>query len=443
MNIKRLYSGCNNFSTKVCIVGSGPAGFYVAQQLLKALPNVTVDMYEKLPVPFGLVRYGVAPDHPEVKNVINTFTKTASNQNFRFIGNVTLGKDIRFKDFQNAYHAVVLSYGCNEEKKLGINGEDKIISARRIVGWYNGLPADKDLDLNLNCDKCVIIGQGNVAIDIARIFLTPVDLLKKTDITSFALEALAKSKIRKVYLVGRRGPLHVAFTIKEFREMTKLPDVRTVFRTEDLRGLDDCLPMVERPRKRLTELLLKTASIEQKGNKEFCPLFFRKPSEIFGEEMKFCITSVKDNLKGVVIETKEVEKINSSLFVGSVGYKGTRADCDIPFDTSKGVVRPQPGVYACGWISTGPVGVIISTMNDAFQKAALLVNDIQSNKINVNILKPGYEHIKEILSSKGVTTVSFEGWRKIDKVEVENGEKAGKPREKIVDIEKMLEIGGE
>lgn len=175
-NTSKFYSSYT--SPKICIVGSGPAGFYAAQHLLKVLPNAAIDMYEKLPIPFGLVRYGVAPDHPEVKNVINTFTKTGSHSNFRFVGNVNLGIDVLFRDLQNAYHGIILAYGCSEEKKLGIKGEDKIISARRFVGWYNGLPDDKDLKINLDSEEVLIIGQGNVAIDVARIILTPVDLLK-------------------------------------------------------------------------------------------------------------------------------------------------------------------------------------------------------------------------------------------------------------------------
>ncbi|XP_024215498.1 NADPH:adrenodoxin oxidoreductase, mitochondrial isoform X2 [Halyomorpha halys] len=387
-NTCKFYS--SQMSPRICIVGSGPAGFYAAQHLLKALPNAVIDMYEKLPVPFGLVRYGVAPDHPEVKNVINSFTKTASHSNFNFVGNVNLGVDVLFRDLKNAYHGIVLAYGCSEEKKLGIKGEDKTLSARRFVGWYNGLPDDKDLKINLDSEEVLIIGQGNVAIDVARIILTPLDILKKTDITAYALEILSKSKVKKVNLVGRRGPLQVAFTIKEFREMTKLPGVNTLIKPSDLAGLEDILPDLPRPRKRLTELLLKTAQCEQSGDgKVFCPSFFLKPYEIVFDNnikgVKFNLNVVKDNLKGIVESTNNFKEIPCNMCISSVGYKGVKIDSDVPFNDETGTVNTQLGVQV----------------------------------------------------------VSFEGWRKIDKVEIEKGEKVGKPREKIVDIEEMLKIGGE
>ncbi|KAG8296426.1 hypothetical protein J6590_057538 [Homalodisca vitripennis] len=225
---------------RVCVVGSGPAGFYVTQHLVKNNEQLEVDIYERLPVPFGLVRYGVAPDHPEVKNVINTFTKTAQHPRVKFCGNVSLGEDLTLRDLKDAYHAVVLrchmtkvlnTYGAERDRELGLAGESlvNVVSARRFVGWYNGLPADRDLMPLLDTDTAVVLGQGNVAIDVARILLTHIDVLKKTDITAHALSMLAASRVQRVVLVGRRGPLQVAFTIKELREMTRLHGVTTEF----------------------------------------------------------------------------------------------------------------------------------------------------------------------------------------------------------------------
>uniref|UniRef100_A0A0K8S6P9 FAD/NAD(P)-binding domain-containing protein n=1 Tax=Lygus hesperus TaxID=30085 RepID=A0A0K8S6P9_LYGHE len=253
--------------TKICIVGSGPAGFYFAQNVLKKAPDVTIDMLEKLPVPFGLVRYGVAPDHPEVKNVINTFEKVATNKNFKFHGNVTLGRDVKFSELRQAYHAVVLTYGCNEDRELGIPGENlsNVISARKFVGWYNGLPEDKDLEVDLSSETVVVLGQGNVAVDVSRILLSPIDSLKVTDITEYSLQALSLSKVKTVYLVGRRGPLQAAFTIKELREMTKLPGVQTLLQKEHFAGTEELIPNLPRARKRLSELLVATSLKEQKA----------------------------------------------------------------------------------------------------------------------------------------------------------------------------------
>ncbi|XP_014249112.1 NADPH:adrenodoxin oxidoreductase, mitochondrial [Cimex lectularius] len=433
---------------RVCIVGSGPAGFYFAQHLFKGLPSVVVDMYEKLPVPFGLVRYGVAPDHPEVKNVINTFTKVASNPNFQFIGNTSVGKDIRFDDLTSAYHAVVLAYGCSEDLELGVKGEnlENVISARRFVGWYNGLPEDKDLTVDFSSEDVVIIGQGNVAIDTARILLTPVDLLKKTDITSYALDALCKSCVKRVHLVGRRGPLQVAFTIKEFREMTKLPNVQTLFRNEQFDIDEDLINDLQRPRKRLTELMMKTVSTDQNGDKTFSPLFLRRPEEFLGDErvegVKFVINTI-DNKTGIVTPTDNFENVECGMVLRSIGYKGICPDDAIPFDRKTGQAINSLGVYTSGWIGTGPTGVIISTMNNAFSQADALIQDIQSGKLDTSEAKPGYNFIKTILDANDVVTVSFEGWQRIDKVEVERGAKEGKPREKIVDIDELVEIGGE
>ncbi|KAL1137644.1 hypothetical protein AAG570_009340 [Ranatra chinensis] len=406
-------------------------------------------MYEKLPVPFGLVRYGVAPDHPEVKNVINSFSKIAKQKNFRFVGNTSLGEDVTFRNLQNAYHAVVLAYGCSEDTILGIKGEDlkNVLSARKFVGWYNGLPSEKTFMPNLDCSTAIILGQGNVAVDVARILLSPIDELKKTDITSYALEALSSSKIKTVYLVGRRGPFHVAFTIKEFREMTKLRNVKTVLNSGQMQGLDQLLQGVPRQRKRLTELLIKVSQAEQVGDKEFVPLFLRKPTEIQGstsiEGVKFVINKIDNNLEGKVSSTEDTDYIPCGIVLRSVGYRGTVPDKDIPFDSKKGRVLSNSGVYSSGWINTGPVGVILSTMNNAFHQAALLVEDMNSNKLDTLQSKPGFELISNILSQKGIQAVSFEGWEKMDKVEIERGKQLGKSREKIVDIREMLAIAGE
>ncbi|XP_032473318.1 NADPH:adrenodoxin oxidoreductase, mitochondrial isoform X2 [Phocoena sinus] len=201
---------------QICVVGSGPAGFYTAQHLLKHHPRAHVDIYEKQLVPFGLVRFGVAPDHPEVKNVINTFTQTAHSDRCAFHGNVVVGRDVTVQELRDAYHAVVLSYGAEDHRGLEIPGEELpgVLSARAFVGWYNGLPENRKLAPDLSCDTAVVLGQGNVALDVARILLTPPEYLEKTDITAAALGALRQSQVKTVWIVGRRGPLQVAFTIK-------------------------------------------------------------------------------------------------------------------------------------------------------------------------------------------------------------------------------------
>lgn len=458
----------NKYSTiekfQVCIVGSGPAGFYTAQQILKH-PSTVVDLYEKLPVPFGLVRFGVAPDHPEVKNVINTFTKTALNERFNFFGNVNIGKDISLKDLRNAYHAVVLCYGAENDLLLGIPGENtpNVISSRRFVGWYNGFPNDCDLSINLNCDTAVVIGQGNVALDVARILLMPIEILKKTDITENALNALSKNKIKRIILVGRRGPLQVAFTIKELREMIRLPGCLPVFQENDFLPIKDITPSLPRPRQRLTDLMIKTAFEHPKSldiqkpqleMKQWELKFFRTPLEIIpsddGNGVKSIIFGINklegsdDKTKIVLTEKREV--INCGLILRSIGYRSLPIDPELPFDEKKGIIPNIKGkiigtkdLYCSGWLKTGPKGVILHTMTDSFEVGKLIIEDFKNNILSAEI-KSGHKDILNLLQNKGIVPVTFDGWQKIDIEEQMAGKKINKPREKLLDISKMLSI---
>ncbi|CAK9815629.1 NADPH:adrenodoxin oxidoreductase, mitochondrial [Anthophora plagiata] len=447
----RLFS-IDHIVPKVCIIGAGPAGFYAAQQLLKANSNIQVDVLEKLPVPYGLVRFGVAPDHPEVKNVIHTFEKIASNPRFRFIGNVNVGKDVTIKELEEIYHAVLLSYGAEEDNKFNIPGENlnNVISGRRFVGWYNGIPADRNLNINLDVEEAVILGQGNVAIDIARILLTPIDKLKNTDITSFALEKLSQSKVRKVSLVGRRGPLQAAFTIAELREILKLDNCRSYWRTDDFVNIKQIVNTLPRPRKRLTELMLKyleEAPLDtRKVTKELHPIFLRNPVKFLGSDSINGIELSINRLEGDNISTQHAvstgafEIISCGLAFRSIGYKSVQIDTSIPFDTRIGRVKNVTGkvkdkLYAAGWVATGPIGVILSTMTNAFQ-----VGTLMNKELLVTESKPGFVDLSKMLNQKGIHVVSYNDWKKIDKAECENGKKLGKPREKMVDIKEMLEI---
>ncbi|XP_076302095.1 NADPH:adrenodoxin oxidoreductase, mitochondrial-like [Lasioglossum baleicum] len=456
VSIMKIYSNVRLFSTehipKICVVGAGPAGFYAAQQLMKATTNITVDILEKLPVPYGLVRFGVAPDHPEVKNVIHTFEKTAANPRFQFIGNVNVGKDVTIKELQELYHAVLLTYGAEEDKILNIPGEnlDNIISGRRFVGWYNGVPADSNLNINLDVEEAVILGQGNVAIDIARILLTPIDKLKNTDITSYALEKLSRSKVRKVSLIGRRGPLQAAFTIAELREILKLDGCKTYWRRDDFINIKQIVNTLARPRKRLTELMLENlekSSLDTKIiTKELYPIFLRSPVKFFGSNSVNSIKLSINRLEGndistqVAIPTGLFEEIPCGLAFRSIGYKSIQIDTSIPFNVKNGCIRHLGGkvqdkLYAAGWVATGPVGVILSTMTNAFQVGTLVSKEL-SNTEN----KPGFVGLSKILNQKGIQMISYNDWKKIDNVECERGKILGKPREKIVNINEMLEI---
>ncbi|XP_048674013.1 NADPH:adrenodoxin oxidoreductase, mitochondrial isoform X2 [Caretta caretta] len=419
---------------QICVVGSGPAGFYTAQHLLKHHRLAQVDIYEKLPVPFGLVRFGVAPDHPEVKNVINTFTQTAHSDRCSYYGNVTIGKDVTVKELQRAYHAVVLSYGAEDNRILGIPGENLsgVYSARAFVGWYNGLPENRD----------------------------------KTDITEGSLAAIACSKVKRVWLVGRRGPLQVAFTIKELREMINLPGTRPLLDPADFTGLGDVIKDVPRPRKRLTELMVKSA-LEKPGEREASRwasatkewgLKFRcSPLEVLpaadGKQargIRMAVTRLEGSGESArAVPTGEVEELECGLILSSIGYRSLPLDSSIPFDPKLGIipnslgrVQGAPGLYCSGWVKRGPTGVIITTMNDSFDTAQSVLEDLQSGLLKLSNSKEGFKSVRSILHSRGVHPVTFSDWEKIDAAEVARGKLAGKPREKLVDPREMLQLIG-
>ncbi|KAL0984059.1 hypothetical protein UPYG_G00136550 [Umbra pygmaea] len=453
-------------SPKVCIVGGGPAGFYTAQHLVKTRPDVEVDIYERLPVPFGLVRFGVAPDHPEVKNVMNTFTQTAQHARCSFHGNVRVGKDVTVQELQESYHAVVLSYGAEGNRNMGVPGEDLdgVYSAKDFVGWYNGLPRNRHLRPDLSCETAVVLGQGNVALDVARILLSPVDILKKTDITQPALDAVSKSSVRRVLIVGRRGPLQVACTIKELREMVNLPGTRPEMVVSEFDGIAEKLKALPRPRKRLTELLLK-AAVETPGEKELERLksdkqawgfrFFRSPVEVLPSADHTRVAGIRLAVNRLVGEgegaraeaTGEVEDMECGLVVSSIGYKSLAIDPVVPFDSRKDVipntmgrVQNAAGLYCSGWVKRGPTGVIATTMNDSFDTARTLLHDMDKGILDISTAKPGSQGVAALLHKRGVKPVSFSDWEKIDIEETRRGEARGKPREKLLDVGEMLQV---
>ncbi|KAB1265486.1 NADPH:adrenodoxin oxidoreductase; mitochondrial [Camelus dromedarius] len=470
---------CQQFSTQeqtpqICVVGSGPAGFYTAQHLLKGPsltlsptscrplpqhhPRACVDIFEKQLVPFGLVRFGVAPDHPEVKNVINTFTQTARSDRCAFHGNVVVGRDVTVPELREAYHAVVLSYGAEDNQALEIPGEELpgVFSARAFVGWYNGLPENRELAPDLSCDTAVILGQGNVALDVARILLTPPEHLEKTDITEAALGVLRQSQVKTVWIVGRRGPLQVAFTIKVLGPEGEGPG-------SQVDGL--LLGEVPRPRKRLTELLLRTAT-EKPGVEEAARQasasrawglrFFRSPKQVLPSADGRQVAGIRlavTRLEGVgeatrAVPTGDVEDLPCGLVLSSIGYKSRPIDPSVPFDPKLGIipnvdgrVMNVPGLYCSGWVKRGPTGVITTTMTDSFLTSQILLQDLKAGQLPSGP-RPGYAAIKALLSSRGVWPVSFSDWEKLDAEEVSRGQGTGKPREKLLDPQEMLRLLG-
>ncbi|XP_078081453.1 NADPH:adrenodoxin oxidoreductase, mitochondrial isoform X2 [Mustelus asterias] len=431
--------------------------------------SAVVDIYEKLPVPFGLVRFGVAPDHPEVKNVINAFTQTAHHDRCSFYGNVTIGKDISIEELKQAYHALILTYGAEANRTLGIPGENLlgVYSAKMFVGWYNGLPENRNLNPELSSETAIILGHGNVALDIARILLSPIDSLRKTDIAAHALETIAASKVKRVLLVGRRGPLQVAFTIKELREMINLPDTCPLLNPSDFEGLKQIVKDLPRPRKRLTELMLKAALEKPSGeeaerrataSKEWGLQFLRSPLEVIPSNDGKRVAGIRlsvNKLEGLgesakFVQTEDVEDVECGLMLSSIGYKSHPIDPSVPFDQQQGIIPNNlgrvlhaPGLYCSGWVKRGPTGVIVTTMHDGFETAESVLEDARLRVLDVSASKGGYQIMEALLKQRGVHPVSFSGWERIDNVEVANGEKAGKPREKLLDVQEMIEVANQ
>jgi len=445
----------------VCVVGSGPGGFYCAHQILKSHKEAEVTILERLPVPFGLVRYGVAPDHPEVKNCIDTFTRVAESPRCHFLGNVTVGEggSLTVPELESMFDAVVLAYGAEDDRRLGVPGEDLdgVLAARTFVGWYNGLPEAAGLDVDLQRgDTAVILGQGNVAMDAARILLKPPKDLETTDIADHALDALRQSSIRRVLMIGRRGPLEAAFTIKELREMTRIPDCVAIIDPTATTWTDEeaTFAVATRPRKRFTELLARIANEPRKqdASRSWEPIFCRNPVEILeSAERSGQVSDVRVEHTELVgdlgsrraVGTGVFENLSTTLVLRSIGYKSAPIDANIPFDHSRGVVPSdagrvsgRPRLYVSGWLRTGPTGVIVTTMTWACDTAAAVVADLDTI---CEESRYGHEAIVTLLHSRNCHTVTFSGWRAIEAAECSAGAVRGKPREKILDVETMLE----
>lgn len=432
---------------KIAIVGAGPSGYFAAQALQNMVTEdltFTIDMIERLPTPWGLVRSGVAPDHPKIKTVAKVFEKIANESNFRLFANVELGKDFVLKDLTDRYDAVVLATGSSIGKKLGIPGEElaNSFSAAEFVPWYNTHPDFEKLSVDLSCDTAVVIGAGNVAMDCARMLaLDPVEL-DPTDTSEIAMKALRESKVRKVFIVGRRGPESAAFTSPELRELPKLEHTDVYF---DAQMIEDAhLRAVAQSEfgeleKHLASnleamrLIAEHAPAGHERSLEF--KFLSAPKEIKGngkvEEIIFGINRVED---GKVIDTGETYSIKCGLVISAIGY-----ECDpIPGVTlEKGKIANNEGrvinsnIYTVGWAKRGPSGVIGTNKSDASDVMKLLVNDLGPAKTSGDIT--------EILPA-GHLVIDQSAWQRINDREVAAGEPLGKPRVKGTSIHSLLEM---
>lgn len=453
--------GTEDNPLRVAIVGAGPSGFYAAEALLKSGQRVLIDMIERLPAPFGLVRHGVAPDHPKLKEAIAVYDRIARSPEFRFFGNVTVGRDVSVDTLRAAYHAVIFSCGAESDRRLGVPGEDLAGSytATEFVGWYNGHPDFRDRVFDLSQEVAVIIGQGNVAADVCRILAKTVDELKHTDIAEHALEALAGSRVREIHVVGRRGPAQAKFTAKELRELGELEDADVVLDPAELELNPESLAEFEDRKgaaaKKNVEILREFAARPRTARGRRVHFrFLLSPVEILGREHVEGVVFERNRLSGGPFEqsargTGERVEMAAGLVFRSIGYKGTAIE-GVPFDARQGVfpskdgrvVGPDgaaiPGVYACGWIKRGPTGIIGTNKPCSVATVASLLADLAG----IDGPRPGADGLPALGGADGRRVVSYEDWLAIDQAEMDRGAPKGKPREKFTRVAEMLEVLG-
>ena len=425
---------------RVAVVGSGPAGFYAAGALLGADVPVEVDMIERLPTPWGLVRLGVAPDHPKIKSVSRAFEKIALQPGFRFLGNVEIGRDVSNEELLEHYDAVVYAVGAQSDRRMGIPGEDLPGSwaATEFVAWYNGHPDFQELQFDLSGERAIVIGNGNVAVDVARMLALTPDELAGTDTTHAAIDALNNVGIREIVMVGRRGPAQAAFTTPELHELGELAGADVIVDPADLEGAEPTDTNSERN----LEVLREYAAREPTGKpKRLVLRFFRSPARILGDSQVTGVELVRNTLDADkrAVATDEHETLPTGIVFRSVGYRGVELP-GVPFDERTGTIpnergRVSPGVYVAGWIKRGPSGVIGTNKKDATETVELLLEDLRDAPRKD---RPR-EEIEAFLLDRGVRLVLYPGWTSIDELERAAGEKVGRPRVKLCTWDELLE----
>ena len=445
---------------RIAIVGSGPSAFYSADVLFKSEVNICVNMFDRIFAPFGLVRYGVAPDHPKIKTVTKVYEKIASHPNYHFFGNVEVGKDITIHQLRKFHDAVIFAYGASSDRKLGIVGESSlkgIHTATEFVAWYNGHPDYKDYKFDLSGNSAVIIGQGNVALDVARVLCKTVDELKHTDITEYALDTLAESKIKNVHIIGRRGPAQSAFTPSEISEFESLEDCVPVIDSKELELNEASQKELEDPKNRQKqknfEILKRLANITDTSKSKKAYIQFRKsPSAIYGTDSGQVdrIYLEKNKLFGEENHQKSMgtgikETLECSILFRSVGYRGLPIE-GLAFNGNWGVVanvegrvsdseHVSTGLYAVGWIKRGPSGIIGSNKPDAQETVKHLLSDID---LLIPGKNPSNAMLVDFFKERNIRYVSYDDWKKLDAEELRRGESCGKPRVKFCDTEEAL-----
>ncbi len=457
--------GTDTNPLRVAIIGAGPSGFYVAEHLLQQLHLVVeIDIIDRLPTPYGLVRGGVAPDHQKIKSVTRTYEKIAMHPRVRFYGNVAFGVHLSLTDLRDLYHQIVYTTGAQTDRQLGIPGEDLQGSypATAFVAWYNGHPDFCDLQFDFSHERAAVVGVGNVAVDVARILCRTSEELAATDIADYALEALRHSRIKEVYMLGRRGPTQAAFTNPELKELGELAGADIVVRPEEA-ALDDISRAAleansDRATTRKVDMLQAYAGRANTGKpRQLILRFLVSPVELLGNDAAqvTAMRLVKNELYATEAGTLRprpidiYEELPVGLVFRSVGYQGVPLP-DVPFDERWGVIvnqkgrvllpaPPHPilGEYTAGWIKRGPTGVIGTNKPDALETVQCMVEDVAKGAV----MAPGHATVMEAeqrIRERQPTYVSFDDWCRLDALEVERGEAVGRPRVKFTRVEEML-----
>ena len=448
---------------RVAIVGAGPSGFYVAEHLLNQEDLVVeIDMLERLPTPYGLVRGGVAPDHQKIKAVSATYDKIAAHPRFRYYGHVEYGTHLSLDDLRGLYHQIVFTTGAPTDNRMDIAGEDLIGSypATIFVAWYNGHPDYRDLQFDFSGERVAIVGVGNVAVDVARILCRTPEELAKTDIADYALAALRESRIKEVTMLGRRGPAQAAFTNPELRELGQLPGADLIVRPDEA-ALDDLSQAAvdsgsDRAAGRKVAMLQDFAARQPEGKaRRLAIRFLVSPTALYGDGRLAAMQLVKNELyatdSGTLRPraTDQFEELPVDMVFRSVGYRGVPLP-DVPFDQRRGVIanaegrvletdgqEPLTGIYASGWIKRGPTGVIGTNKPDALQTVKCMVADVADGKV----LQPSGatpEAAAQLVRERQPAFFSYADWLHLNKVEVSKGKEIGAPRVKFTRVDEML-----
>ena len=461
--------GTSDRPLRVAVVGSGPSGFYAAEHL-QSHPDVVVqvDMFDRLPTPFGLVRGGVAPDHQKIKSVTRAYDRIASHPEFRFYGNVGVGRDVAREDLLAYYHAIIYGVGARADRRMGIPREHLpgSHSATDFVGWYNAHPDFRGLSFDLSGQVAVVVGNGNVAVDVVRVLARTPEDLAETDIADHALEELSVSAVREIHMLGRRGPAEAAFTNKELRELDALPDTDLVV---DPAALDlapvsreEVEATSDRNRDRNLDVLREIAARPHGGHRTTITLHFLvSPVEILGREHVEAVRLVENELyrgdNGAIRPrpTETIREIETGLIFRAIGYHGVPLP-GLPFDVRGGVVpneegrvvdpndgQPIAGEYVVGWIKRGPQGIIGTNKPDARETVEHLFEDLAAGRL-VKEDVPARGVLERLIGQRRRDFVSYGDWQLIDEIEQERGQSAGgRPRRKFSGVEEMLFALGE